>query len=248
MKQHNYGKNKVRLMSRFAAVGEGRSLQLAALGLGLVLLAPSRAAFAGAPPGSVREAALAHVCKGGPTPGNACDPNASNCGTGSCVLDLTKGKSFTGTLTMIVDDTASGFADGDRTHVAITATLILEVKIKGTQDIIGKTFLNLDGATLTDVLTSLSDTGPKVADSPVGVNETALVNAVNSAAMMSQLLFQSGDSTMAQALRDLLQTTGTPIITKVGSIALFDHDPGGTSPNAATVIRAKVKGAVLVGP
>jgi len=245
MKQHKYGKNKVRWMSRFAAVSGGRSLQLAALGLGLALLLPSRAALAGAPPGSVREATLAHICKGGPNAGDACDPNASICGTGSCIVDLAKGKSFTGTLTMIVDDTASAFADSDRSRVAITATLILEVKIKGTHDIIGKTFLNLDGATLTDVLTSLSDTGPKIADSPAGVDETVLVNAVGSAAMMSQLLFQSGDSTMAQALRDLLQTTGLPIITKVASIDLFDHSPAGTSSNAATAMRAKVKGAVV---
>jgi hypothetical protein len=245
MNQHKDGKSKVRSMNRFAVQRFARSLQIAALGLGAALVSPVRPAIAGAPPGSVREATLAHICKGGPNAGDACDPNASICGTGSCVVDLAKGKSFTGTLTMILDDTASAFADSDRSRTAITATLILEVKIKGTHDIIGKSFLNLDGVTLSDVLTSLSDTGPKVADSPVGVNETVLVNAIGNAQMMSQLLFQSGDSTMAQALRDLLQTTGTPIITKVASIDLFDHSPGGTSPNAATVMRVKVKGAVV---
>lgn len=201
--------------------------------------------LAGAPPAETREVVLPHVCKGGPTPGAACAPAVSTCGAGSCVVAFERSQSWSGVLTLVVDDDASAFDVGNRARTAITATLTLEVKRKGVSDVLGKTFLDLDGATLTDVLTSLSDTGPHLADGASGASETAVLAAVNSAQMISQLLFQSGDATIAQGLRDLLQTTGTPVITKVSQIQSFGHGPGSPGQDAATVVRAKVRGAVV---
>ncbi|HZR84300.1 MAG TPA: hypothetical protein VFD92_24595 [Candidatus Binatia bacterium] len=218
----------------------------APLAVGLFLAACATSALAGAPPAEVREDALPHVCKAGPTPGAACTANSTTCDPGTCVVDFERGKTWTGVFTLIVDDTASAFDPNNRTRTAITGTLTLEVKYKGVADVISKTFLNMDGATLGDVLNSLSTVGPQLADSPVSVHEDQVVNFVNNSQMMSQFLFQSGDSTMAQALRNLLQTTGNPVITKVLKLQLFDHSPGSLlEPNAATVIRAKVRGAVV---
>lgn len=197
-------------------------------------------AWAGAPQGELREAALPHVCKGGPTPGSTCLANSNTCGSGTCVVDYVRGKTWSGVLTMIIDDTASAFDENNRSRVAIAGTLTLEVKVKGVTDILSKTFVNLDGATLAAVLSSLADTGPNIADGAIGVHEDDIVAIVNNAQMMTQILFQSGDATIAQGLRDLLQTTGTPVITKVVKLSAFDHSAG----DAATVVRAKVKGAV----
>ena len=122
---------------------------------------------------------------------------------------------------LVVDDSASAFDVNNRSRIAITATMTLEVKVKGTTDILSKTFLNLDGVTLSDVLSSLGNDGPKLADSALNVNETALIGVVNNSQMMTQLLFQSGDATIAQGLRDLLQTTGTPVVTVASDAGLY---------------------------
>jgi uncharacterized membrane protein len=211
----------------------------------LTVVASATPALAGAPQGDLREAALPHVCKGGPTPGDSCVANSATCGSGRCVVDYERGKSWNGVLTLAVDDTASAFDVNNRSRVAITATLTLEVRAKGVTDILSKTFLNLDGATLAAVLSSLANDGPNLADGALTVNEDAIVSIVNSSQMMTQLLFQSGDPTIAQGLRDLLQTTGTPVITKVMRLQAFDHSPGATEEDAATIVRAKVKGAVV---
>lgn len=216
-----------------------------ALVLGLTLTTLATRALAGAPQGELREDALPHVCKGGPTPGDSCLANANTCGSGTCVVDYQRGKNWSGVFTMIIDDTASAFDAGNRTRVAIAATLTLEVKVKGVTDILSKTFLNLDGATLADVLSSLANDGPQIADGALGVHEDDIVSIVDNAQMMTQILFQSGDATMAQGLRDLLQTTGTPVITKVTRLSSFDHSPGALEPDAATIVRAKVRGAVV---
>jgi uncharacterized membrane protein len=213
--------------------------------LALVAALAATAAYAGAPQGELREDALPHVCKGGPTPGDSCLANSTTCGTGKCVVDYQKGKTWRGVFTLIVDDTATGFDPDDRTRVAIAATLTLEVKVKGVTDILSKTFLNLDGATLSEVLSSLANDGPTIADGATGVKEDALISIFENEQMMTQILFQSGDVTMAQGLRDLLQTTGTPVITKVSQLRAFDHSPGAPAQNAATIIRAKVSGAVV---
>ena len=58
---------------------------------------------------------------------------------------------------------------------------------------------------------------------------------------MNDLLFRPQDDELADALRAIFNTTGVPVVTKVGAVALSDRRTDGI----ATTLRLKVKGGFV---
>ena len=196
---------------------------------------------AGAPDPAGREANLPHVCKGGSNGGNSCDINNGNgdCPNGRCVIEFTPG-GFAAKVTILVDDNVSKFDGSETVTDVVAATVILEVKGNGQSDVLAQTYQNLAGADFATLVANLQQ-APFLADTEISaspVDEAALNAAAKSERIVSDLMFQKGDSEVADALRTLLGATGNPVVTKVTLLDHFDHG----ADQLASVVQLKVRG------
>ena len=185
-------------------------------------------AHGGAPQPDQRQGDFAHVCQGGPQKGHACTipTEDADCPRSECVLEAL-GKPIKGRLTIVAHDSVTDWKNGGATNAAIT--VMLEVKAPdGTRQILAATYQNVASPTLPP-----EAPGEVVA---IGMDELAVSNLSSA---LGGLLFVQPESTLAQRLRDLFGSTGTPVLTglKESRFEAADH----TTDDLATVLRFKVK-------
>jgi hypothetical protein len=185
-------------------------------------------AWAGAPQPDVRQGDFEHVCKSGPNKNQTCTvpTQDTDCPKSECV-PATLSKTIKGTLTIIAHDSVTDWLNGGATNRALT--LMLEVKSPdGTPQMLAATYQDL--ATPTDP--------PSAPSNVVSIAmDESTVNALSGA--VTGLLFASPETTLAQQLQTLFNSTGTPAIVAVKDkkVQFANH----TGDNLATVLRFKVK-------
>lgn len=216
-----------------------KMLGLAAL-LGVAQIVPTEVLAAAA--SIAREVNLPKVCRRGPLAGESCT-DSSQCDGAFCVVDYLPRVSFTGTLTLVVDDDVSKFDGTETVPDVVAATVLLEMS-KGGRRIISQTYQNLDGADLATLVASLQD-GPEVA-SNVGegrrLDETQLNDeAADPVELLDAFVFQGADTQVADALRAHLGASGIPVVTKVLRPEHFDEGASGL----ASVVRVRIQGKFL---
>lgn len=195
-------------------------------------------AFAGGPAPENRAATFAGTCKGGVNKGAACT-QAAECPGSSCDLSLDRAK-LTAVVTFLVDDDVSAY-DGGETYGSVrAATLLVEVKKGGVTHLLAQTYQNLSGATLAELLANLRG-GAFVADTFDPVTEGSLTTLAATTDVLARFLFQSGDSQLATALRNVAGVAGNPVVLGVprtlDQATLDDHSADGL----ASALRLKVK-------
>jgi hypothetical protein len=184
-------------------------------------------ARAGAPAPDTRQGDFAHVCRSGTNKDQPCTIATEDvdCPGSECVVKAVT-KSVNGTLTIIAHDSVTDWANGGATNQALT--VLLEVKAPdGSRQLLAATYQDL--VTPTDPPTALN----KVIS--IGIDEIA----VRDLSSVSDLLFIQPEATLADQLRTLFGSTGTPAIVGVSDrkVQLADH----TTDGLATVLRLKVK-------
>ena len=197
--------------------------------LALALATP---ALAGAPQPDQRQGEFVHVCRGGPNKADLCSvaTEEQDCPGSECVVQALGG-SIKGTLTLIAHDAVIDWANGGATNRALT--VLLEVRgPDGTAQLLSATYQNLADPTLPPTAP-----GSVVA---IDMDEPALRNL---AAAPSGLTFAQPDVTLADQLRTIFGSTGTPVLIATDRKAQSaDH----TTDGLATVVRFKVKVQFLV--
>lgn len=190
-------------------------------------LSPGGTARAGAPQPEQREQDFAHVCDRGANRGLACEVATEDvdCPRGSCEVQPI-GPPARGVLTLIAHDTVTDWANGGAPNRALT--VLLEVRAPGGTHLLSATYQNLADPTLPPTAP-----GNIVA---IDMDEAALANL---AAAVNGLAFAQPDSTLAQALQEIFDSTGVPVITEANErqVQLADHE----NDDLATVVRFKVK-------
>jgi hypothetical protein len=186
------------------------------------------AARAGAPQPDTRQGDFEHICKGGPNKGQACTvaTEDADCPSSECVVE-TVSKTIKGTLTIIAHDSVTDWLNGGATNRALT--LMLEVKAPdGSKQILAATYQDL-----------ASPTDPPSAPSNVVAIQMDELALKNVSGAVSGLLFAQPESTLAEQLQTLFNSTGTPAIVAVldRNVQAADHSGDGL----ATVLRFKVK-------
>src|SRR5262249_36342322 len=222
--------------------------------LALVLLAAVPGFARAAVDCTVREPDLPHVCDKGPNAGKKCEPDftgadtfvcslsrpaqpnpaspgAVDCLGAKCTMVLQPGGNFSAVMTIIADNNVSGFDNTQPIQNAIAVTVVIDL---GKRGVLSQTYQNLSSLTSAPV-----DTHGIPIDEQRLKDETDLRDG--KAAIVNDLLFRPQDSEIADALRAIFNTTGTPVVTKVGSVSLIDRRADGL----ATVLRLKVKGGFV---
>jgi hypothetical protein len=194
----------------------------------LLVLGVAGQARAGAPQPDTRQGDFEHVCKGGPNKDLSCTvaTQATDCPKSECVPQELS-KTIKGTLTIIAHDSVTDWLNGGATNRALT--LMLEVKAPdGSKQILAATYQDL--ASPTDP--------PKALANVVSIDMDELA-VKNIAGAVNGLLFAQPESTIAEELQTLFQSTGTPAIVAAqdSKVQSSDH----TADDLATVLRFKVK-------
>jgi len=202
---------------------------------------------------TAREPLLPHVCASGANEGSPCQPDftgadtlvcsasrpAENdaCGGAKCTMVFEKGANFSAEMLIIVDENVSQMDGGQSINNAVAATVVFNL---GKNGYFAQTYQTL-GADLSSL------TQAPVDDFGVTLDEQRLRQEILphpneiKAAIVNDLLFRPQDTELADALRTLFVTTGTPVVFKVSSPVLSDHTDG-----LATVMRLKVKGGFVL--
>jgi hypothetical protein len=193
-----------------------------------LVLGSAGVALAGAPQPDQRQGDFAHVCQGGPNKALPCTVASedSDCPKSACVVQALS-KSVTGTLTLIAHDAVTDWLNGGNANQALT--VLLEVKAPdGSKQMLAATYQDL--ATPSD---------PPAAPANVvsiPMDEAALKNLSGA---LNGLLFVQPQSTLAQQLQALFNSTGTPVLVAVDDKRALSADHSGDG--LATVLRFKVK-------
>jgi len=148
-----------------------------------------------------------------------------------------KGATFSAVMTMIADDHVSALDGSQTIQNAIALTVIIDLGKKG---VLSQTYQNLTGTELSALASAPRDTFGVAIDEQRLQLETEL-RPDGKAAIVNDLLFRPQDPELADALRAIFNATGIPVVTKVSSVDLTDHQTDGL----ATVLRLKVKGAFV---
>ena len=222
--------------------------------LALVLLAAAPAVAHAAVDCTAREPLLHHVCDKGQNAGLACTPDFSTvtdtltcsvsrpaqndfCLGAKCIMVFEKGATFSAVMTMIADNNVSALDGSQTIQNAIALTVIIDLGKKG---VLSQTYQNLTGTELNDLTLPPRDSFGVAIDEQRLESETEL-RPDGKAAIVNDLLFRPQDPELADALRAIFNATGIPVVTKVSSVDLTDHQTDGL----ATVLRLKVKGAFV---
>ncbi|HXJ33272.1 MAG TPA: hypothetical protein VMS22_04460 [Candidatus Eisenbacteria bacterium] len=202
---------------------------------------------------TAREPLLPHVCASGANEGSTCQPDftgadtlicsasrpAQNdtCGGAKCTMVFEKGANFSAEMLIIVDDNVSQMDGAQSINNAVAATVVFNLGKNGffaqTYQTLGADLASLTQAPVDDFGVTLDEQRLRQEMLP-HPNETK-------AAIVNDLLFRPQDTDLADALRALFVTTGTPVVFKVSSPVLSDHTDG-----LATVMRLKVKGGFIL--
>lgn len=192
-------------------------------------------AHAGAPTPDTRANDFTLTCKGGPNKTQACTvaTAATDCPKSSCVVTTVSKKTIGGTLTIISDDLVVDWATGFTSPQALT--IMLEVNANGTKEILADTYQNLGDPLDLNQVTQAPTAPTNVVAIPM--DESAVKGL---AGALDGLMFAQPESTIANKLRALFSTTGTPVIVGVKKKSQFaDHSAANDA--LASVLRFKVK-------
>ncbi|MBI3250185.1 MAG: hypothetical protein HYZ50_27125 [Deltaproteobacteria bacterium] len=175
---------------------------------------------------------LPRVCKNGPHKGEACTDDA-NCGNGQCVIEFADSTPTTirGVLTIMVDDDETNLDTGESCK---TATVLIEVDKSGQHYLLSQTYACM----------------PVNYDLDVDFlrTESGLNQSVMDGSLLNRLLFRGADGgpddpaagELAQALRDIFQTTGRPIVISTPERLSSDNHADRQADGLASVVRLKV--------
>lgn len=222
--------------------------------LALVLIAAVPGLARAAVDCTAREPLLPHVCDKGQNAGLACTPDFSAvtdtltcsvsrpaennfCLGAKCTMVFEKGATFSAVMTIIADNNVSALDGSQTIQNAIALTVIIDL---GKRGVLSQTYQNLTGTELSDLASAPRDTFGVALDEQRLEAETEL-RPDGKAAIVNDLLFRPQDPELADALRAIFNATGVPVVTKVSSVDLTDHQNDGL----ATVLRLKVKGAFV---
>jgi len=185
-------------------------------------------AQAGAPTPDVRGGAYRYVCKGGANKGSLCTvaTEAADCPRSACVLAAVS-KKIRGTLTIVVDDLVRDWKQGTGGPRALT--LLLELKAPdGTKHLLAETYQDLVDPTQPPTLPT------NVVSIPVDEAELKTL-----AASLNGLLLVQAEANMADRLRALFNTTGTPVLVDLKATRAQFSDQ--TATPLASALRFKVE-------
>lgn len=225
--------------------------------LALVLIAAVPGLARAAVDCTAREPLLPHVCDKGQNAGLACTPDFSAvtdtltcsvsrpaennfCLGAKCTMVFEKGATFSAVMTIIADNNVSALDGSQTIQNAIALTVIIDL---GKRGVLSQTYQNLTGTELSDLASAPRDTFGVALDEQRLEAETEL-RPDGKAAIVNDLLFRPQDPELADALRAIFNATGVPVVAKVSSVDLTDHQTDGL----ATVLRLKVKGAFVTAP
>jgi hypothetical protein len=198
----------------------------------LTIAAGAVAAHAGGPLPDTREDDFAHVCKGGANAGDSCSipTEETDCPRSRCVVDATT-KAIHGTVTVIAHDAVTDWSTGRADAQALT--LLLEVRSPdGTKQLLAATYQDL-----------VAPQNPPSAPGNTIVLPMDEVALRDVTPLLSGLLFLQPEAQLAEQLRTIFGTTGTPaLILTDKKPQLADH----TGDPLATVLRFKVQIQFLV--
>jgi hypothetical protein len=203
---------------------------------------------------TAREPFLPHVCAGGDSAGLACVPDLTNvddplvclsarpaendfCLGAKCVIKFEKGSSFSAEMLIIADDNVSQPDEAQTIQNAVAVTVVFNFGKKG---ILSQTYQNLSATDLSSIVEAPTDTFG-VGLSEALVRDQAELRLDGKAKIVNDLLFRPQDDDLAERLRAMFSSLGTPVIVKVGSVSVSDHLGDGL----ATVLRLKVKGSFV---
>lgn len=164
-----------------------------------------------------------HVCVGGPSMGAPCTDN-SQCPQSKCEVNYLKGPGtrFHAELTIIVDDDVSKWDGTEEVPDVVAVTILLRTRYQGKEHLVAQTYQNLEGGDLAALIENLQK-GPVIADTELSigqnVEESDMVfaldpaNAGTTASLLDDILWQRGDSEMAEELRRIFGVLGgTPVL------------------------------------
>jgi hypothetical protein len=193
----------------------------------LTITAGALAAHAGGPLPDTREDDFAHVCKGGDNAGDLCSipTEETDCPRSRCVV-VTTTKPIRGTVTVVAHDAVTDWSNGRADAQALT--LLLEVRSPdGTKQLLS--------ATYQDLLAPRNPPSAPGSSIVLPMDELALRDV---APLLSGLLFLQPEAQLAEQLKTIFGTTGTPaLILTDKKPQLADH----TGDPLATVLRFKVQ-------
>jgi hypothetical protein len=186
----------------------------------LVLSLATVPAIAGAPASERRYEELPRICRQGPNADDVCSSDA-DCAGARCAIDVLPGKLLIAKVTLVVDDDVSRFDGGESIPSVVAATALVEFFQGGRKRLLAQTYENLSGDTLAELVANLQD-GPELADTGLSgrrVTEAQVADAVATEGIFDDLLFQKGDSELADEVRGLFRTTAEPVVVRVASKA-----------------------------
>lgn len=184
-------------------------------------------AQAGGPLPDTREDDFAHVCRGGTNAGLPCTvpTEATDCPASECVVDAVSNL-IRGTLTLIAHDAVTDWSTGQAGNQALT--LLLELRgPAGTRELLAATYQDL-----------ALPTNPPTAPGQVVVLPMDEGGLQELASGVSGLLYVQPESALADHLRTLFGSTGTPALVLTDRrVQLADH----RGDALATVVRFKMR-------
>lgn len=221
------------------------AIVLSVMGMGVVGIA-----HAGAPGSATAERFLSvpRSCDRGPNVGNVCTEDFQ-CPNARCVIEFLRGRGtdFSGLVTIIVDDNVSKFDGTEAVSDLVAVTILFETKYRSKIHLLAQTYQNLEGTTPEEVLNALRE-GPFIADTGVSdrrVTESRLNDSITtdpSITILDDLLWQSGDSEIANELRRIFGVDGDPVIVEgPRKINRVEHSAYGAD-GLGSVAQMEIKG------
>jgi hypothetical protein len=195
------------------------------------------------------------LCQGGPNNNKACTPDTIQCPQGACskIPYVAGVPALYAELTIIVDDDVSKWDGLEEADDIVAVTILLKTRFRGQDYFLAQTYQNIEGGDLTTLLMKLRE-GPVIADTNLSIGDHIQENDLNNAldenfistthpsnSLLDDLLWQSGDSEMAEQIRQILGVVGgRPIIVGVpqvlGGVKHSDYETNGL----ASVARLRV--------
>jgi hypothetical protein len=174
------------------------------------------------------------LCSSGPNLNKACTPDTTECPQSKCntIPYVTGSPVFHAELTIIVDDDVSKWDGSEEEGEIVAVTILLKTRYQGQDHLLAQTYQNLEGASsLNTLLTKLRE-GPVIADTDKSIGDHIQENDLNNAldedfintthpsnSLLDDLLWQSGDSEIADQIRQIFNVVGArPIIVGVPQI------------------------------
>ncbi|MGE0679720.1 MAG: hypothetical protein AB7P69_02265 [Candidatus Binatia bacterium] len=219
--------------------------------LSVMVMSAVGIAHAGAPGSATAERFLSipRFCDRGPNEDKLCIDDSDCRPNGKCVIEYLRGRGtdFSGLVTIIVDDNVSKFDGTEAVSDIVAVTILFETKYRSKIHLLAQTYQNLEGVNADEVLNALRE-GPFIADTGASnqrVTESRLNDAITtdpSITILDDLLWQSGDSEVANELREIYGVDGDPVIVEAArKINRVEHSAHGAD-GLGSVAQLEVKG------